>query len=135
MELSKSEINRKINQYTFCDQLCLGNFVFDEEKRVLTLNEQSYFLRSKVFQILCFLIYAKGRLVHRDVLVSSIWPNNEAVGQKSLTHGICMLRRVFSLDRDKSANILTVSKTGYRLILDTGNESSEHPTQANIRVA
>jgi len=116
MALSKHEIREKINRYVFKDRLQIGNFIFDEEQRILLLGDQAFPLRDKLFSIMCFLAYSQGRLIHRDVLIESIWRNNYSVGQKSLTNGICMLRRIFSRDPGESVNIVTVSKTGYRLL-------------------
>jgi len=117
MNLSKYEIQKNVNQYVFKDRLQIGRFVFDEDQRVLLLDDMQFPLRNKLFLILCFLVYGKGRLIHRDAIIENIWENNHSVGQKSLTNAICMLRRIFSVDPDNSVNIVTISKTGYRLIV------------------
>lgn len=124
-KLSKFEIQDTLSQTVAVNSVIkIGNFVFDEDYRVLKLNNQQFELRNKLFAIMSFLAYSQGKLIPRDVIVKSIWKNNEHVGQKSLTHAICMLRKIFNEDPQQSVQIITISKTGYRLVVnDTKNDS------------
>ena len=115
MHVSKYEIKKTVNHYTFKDTVKIGNFIFDEDRRAIILGEKEFQLRDKLFTIFCFLVYSRGKLVHRDAIVEKIWSNNNNVGQRSLTNAICMLRKILDKDESESAQIVTVSKTGYRL--------------------
>ena len=126
MTPSKFDIKKTIkNTIAFNSTLTLGNFVFDEDYRVLRLQKQQFELRNKLFSIMSFFAYSDGKLIPRDVIIHSIWKNNEHVGQKSLTHAICMLRKIFNQDPQQSVQIITISKTGYRLVINNNVMSQD----------
>ncbi|TQV73692.1 response regulator transcription factor [Aliikangiella marina] len=119
MTLTKFDIQKTLNKtVAFNSIVPIGNFDFDEDYRVLRLNNHTFELRNKLFSIMSFLAYSDGKLIPRDVIINSIWRNNEHVGQKSLTHSICMLRKIFNQDPEQSVQIITISKTGYRLVVN-----------------
>src|SRR5215475_11163276 len=68
-------------------------------------------LRSKSFEVLCYLVVNAGRLVAKDELLQAMWPN-VTVSDESLTRCISDVRRALQ-DRD-SQIIKTVPRRGYR---------------------
>jgi len=68
-------------------------------------------LRSKSFEVLCYLVVNAGRLVTKEELLQAIWPN-VTVSDESLTRCISDIRHALQ-DRD-SRFIKTIPRRGYR---------------------
>ena len=64
----------------------------------------------KVFDLLCFLVRNGGRLISREELMRSVWPDS-FVEESNLTVSISMLRKALG---DQAGLVLTVPKQGYR---------------------
>jgi FixJ family two-component response regulator len=84
------------------------------ERRELFAGSQPIKLGSRAFDILELLINARGRLVTKDELLASVWPDS-VVEENNLQVHISMLRKVLGGGRDL---IKTVPGRGYRLLLD-----------------
>ena len=117
MILSSSEVNRKIKRCDTREDINVGNFKFSEEYRTITFDNESFHLREKLYFIFLFLIHSNGKLIRRDLIIDSIWPNNMAVGQKSLTRAIYDIRKILSHDNKGRVQIITHSKVGYQLLI------------------
>jgi FixJ family two-component response regulator len=84
------------------------------ERRELFAGSQPIKLGSRAFDVLELLINARGRLVTKDELLASVWPDS-VVEENNLQVHISMLRKVLGGGRDL---IRTVPGRGYRLLLD-----------------
>jgi DNA-binding winged helix-turn-helix (wHTH) protein len=91
-----------------------GAFELDPKRRTLTFRGKRVALLSRPFDILAFLIGARGRLVSRDEMQVAIWPG-QIVTANNLTVQISMLRRVLA-QYDTSEMIITVPGRGYRFV-------------------
>jgi adenylate cyclase len=94
-------------------------------------------LRPKSFEVLRLLVENAGRLVTKEELMGTVWPN-VTVTDESLTRCISEARRALADDDQKT--IKTVPRRGYRLSvpvmrLDTDMASAPHSADAKIERA
>ena len=89
-----------------------GPFVLDVADRSLKRDGVSVPLTPKVFDLLVVLAANAGRLVEKEALLQSVWPD-VAVEEGNLTKAVFSLRQV--LEQDGTRYIETVPKRGYRL--------------------
>lgn len=94
-----------------------GAYRLDIAERRLSKSGRSIPLRAKVFDTLRVLVEHHGRLVHKDDLLATVWPD-ASVEESNLSHNISELRRAFGEARSGQRLIETVSKTGYRFVAD-----------------
>lgn len=72
-------------------------------------------IEPKVMLVLIVLAEASGRVVSREELLATVWPD-VVVGDEALTQTIIKLRRALCDNPRSPAYIETISKRGYRLI-------------------
>lgn len=89
-----------------------GPFVLDVADRSLKRDGIPIPLTPKIFDLLVALVENPGRLVAKDALLRTVWPD-VAVEEGNLTKGVFMLRQVFETEGGQ-AYIETVPKRGYR---------------------
>ena len=89
-----------------------GPFVLDVADRSLKRDGAPISLTPKTFDLLVVLVENAGRLVEKDVLLRTVWPD-VAVEEGNLTKGVFTLRQVFDTGAEHGF-IETVPKRGYR---------------------
>jgi DNA-binding winged helix-turn-helix (wHTH) protein/Tol biopolymer transport system component len=92
-----------------------GPFRLDVSAHQLTNNGVPIELTSKAFDLLLTLVRHRDRLVPKQELMSTVWPD-AFVSEGSLTQGIAVLRRVLGDDAIQPTYIGTISKHGYKFI-------------------
>ena len=90
-----------------------GPFVLDVADRSLKRGTTAISLTPKLFDLLVALVSNAGRLVDKDTLLRSVWPD-VAVEEGNLSKGIFSLRQ--ALEEDGTRYIETVPKRGYRFV-------------------
>src|SRR5918994_3951000 len=91
-----------------------GPFVLDIADRSLKRDGVPVALTPKLFDLLVALVTNAGRLVEKDALLKSVWPD-VAVEEGNLTKGVFSLRQV--LEQEGGPRYIeTVPKRGYRFI-------------------
>src|SRR5215469_972579 len=102
--MSKPETTKNPTNYRF------GEFILEPERASLVRSGREIKLRPKVFDALLYLIERRGRLVPKQELIHTLWPE-AFVTDDSLVQCMVELRR--ALD-DRSQEILkTVPRRGY----------------------
>lgn len=105
-----------------------GPFRLEVEERRLLREGQAIQLRGKIFDTLCVLVANRGRLMRKDELLETIWPNS-AVEENSLDQNISHLRKALA-DGKNFKYIETVPRQGYRFVA----EVAEHePSTADSK--
>ncbi|MFP3562797.1 winged helix-turn-helix domain-containing protein [Paraburkholderia sp. SIMBA_030] len=89
----------------------LGRFQLDLKMRTLQRNSETVQLGSRAFDILAAVASANGRLVTKDELMKTVWPDT-IVEENNIQVHLSALRKVLGPDRDL---ILTVPGRGYQL--------------------
>ena len=92
-----------------------GDFRIDERERLLAYGGRVIPLRGKVFDTLCVLARNSGRLMRKDDLMKTIWPDI-VVEENNLQHNLSVLRSVFRQHNSGGEFIETVPRHGYRFV-------------------
>jgi Tol biopolymer transport system component/DNA-binding winged helix-turn-helix (wHTH) protein len=99
-----------------------GEFIVDDEQKVLLRNGSPLPLAPKVFDTLLILVNNCGRIVEKEELMNRLWPNT-FVEESNLTFNIQQLRKALGDDARRPQFIETVARRGYRFIAEV-NENS-----------
>jgi TolB-like protein/DNA-binding winged helix-turn-helix (wHTH) protein/tetratricopeptide (TPR) repeat protein len=92
-----------------------GQFtLFPAEKRLLC-DGKAVALAPKVFDTLVLLVENQGRLIQKEVLLQTLWPDS-FVEEVALAHNISQLRKALGDTTEQPRFIETVPKRGYRFI-------------------
>ena len=118
--MSESEANNAQLKYRFAE------FTIDLERASLTRDGREVKLRPRVYDALRFLVENRGRLVRKEELIRSLWPD-AFVTDDSLVQCMVELRRALG---DRAQEILkTVPRRGYLF------EASVNPTAEDEKAA
>src|ERR687897_3511005 len=104
-----------------------GPFVLDVADLSLKHDGGPVALTPKLFDLLVALVTNAGRLVEKDALLKSVWPD-VAVEEGNLTKGIFSLRQL--LEQKGIRYIETVPKRGYRFAAVVTHERSTPPSSS-----
>lgn len=94
-----------------------GPYHLDTVEHLLTLNEQIVPLPPKVIDTLSILVENRGRVISKDELMQSLWPDT-FVEESNLTQNISQIRRALSDGSPEIKYIETIPKRGYRFTVD-----------------
>jgi|SRR5436853_695230 len=92
-----------------------GPFQLDSSERVLLRNGEPVAMTQKAFETLLVLVQNSGRLLQKDEMLDTIWPNT-FVEECTLFQNIFALRKVLGETAGKHRYIETVPRRGYRFI-------------------
>ena len=94
-----------------------GPFVFDEGERMLWRDDQSVPLTPKASDLLAAFISQPGRLLSKDELLKTVWPDT-FVEESNLAYHVFALRKALGDGNGNGRYIETVPKRGYRFTAD-----------------
>jgi len=103
----------------------IGRLHVSIERRALLSDGQAIRVGSRAFDILALLIAANGKLVSRDEIIRTIWPDTIVEDNNIQVH-ISALRRILGEDRDR---ILTVPGRGYQIVLPSHRDAPDPAQQ------
>ncbi len=92
-----------------------GPFSLDAAEHTLRRDGRTVPLRPKVFDILLVLVERRGRLVGKEELIESVWPEQH-VEEGNLNKTVSLLRLALGEGGDGGMYIETVPKRGYRFV-------------------
>jgi DNA-binding winged helix-turn-helix (wHTH) protein/tetratricopeptide (TPR) repeat protein len=92
-----------------------GPYLIDREQRLLAKGTQVIPLPPKVFDTLLALVGSGGRIVEKEKLLKTVWPDT-FVEEGSLTRNISTLRKALGESPDDQKYIATIPKRGYRFV-------------------
>ncbi|HKE03605.1 MAG TPA: winged helix-turn-helix domain-containing protein [Blastocatellia bacterium] len=92
-----------------------GPFRLDTDERLLMRDGRVAPLPPKVFDTLVVLVENSGRVVSKDELMESLWPDT-FVEESNLTQNISQLRRALGDGAAEAQYIETIPKRGYRFV-------------------
>jgi Tol biopolymer transport system component/DNA-binding winged helix-turn-helix (wHTH) protein len=92
-----------------------GPFRLDVDERLLMRDGRMTPLPPKVFDTLLVLVENSGRVVSKDELMQSLWPDT-FVEESNLTQNISQLRRALGDGASDAQYIETIPKRGYRFV-------------------
>src|SRR4029453_19227987 len=94
-----------------------GPFRLEVGERRLSRDGRAIPLRAKVFDTLCVLVEHSGRLLTKQELMQSIWPDT-IVEENNLNHNVSTIRRALGEHPTGQAYIETVPRVGYRFVAE-----------------
>ncbi|MGH9768228.1 MAG: winged helix-turn-helix domain-containing protein [Blastocatellia bacterium] len=108
-----------------------GPFRLDAGERLLMRDGRMTPLPPKVFDTLLALVENSGRVMSKDELMQSLWPDT-FVEESNLTQNISQLRRALGDGTPDAQYIETIPKRGYRFVANVqpvveGNDGSSAP--------
>jgi DNA-binding winged helix-turn-helix (wHTH) protein len=109
-----------------------GEFRIEAAKRLLLRNGAPVPLRPRVFDTLLHLVESRGRVVEKDELMRTLWPDT-VVEENNLNQNISTLRRVLGEKSGENRYIATIPGSGYSFIADVGGtQAAEESTKPVI---
>lgn len=93
----------------------IGNYTFDTETNILKLGSVEIKLTAKESKTLALLCTYKDELLSKEILLHSIWKDNNYFNKRSLDVHICHLRNY--LNQDSRIKIDTIRGLGYSLAI------------------
>lgn len=100
-------LNESANFYEF------DSFQVDTRRRLLFQEGRPVRVTPKAFDILLRLVRSGGRVISKDELMTTIWPNC-FVEEGNLAQNIFLLRRVLGERKNEHKYIITIPGVGYR---------------------
>ncbi len=94
-------------------QFVFGDFKFDFNNQLLSINGKATKLTNKEARLLKMLVQHKNQVVERDVIMKTIWEDDGYFVARSMDVFISKLRKY--LAPDPSVTIKNVHGVGYRL--------------------
>jgi TolB-like protein/tetratricopeptide (TPR) repeat protein len=101
-------------------------YTLDVARGSLRTDDRDVELRPKSFEVLCYLVQNAGRLVTKEELIKTIWPN-VVVNDESLTRCVSDVR--FSIQDIDQKIIRTIPRRGYRFTAPVSRLESGEPTE------
>ena len=120
-------LNESANFYEF------DSFQVDARRRLLFHEGLPVRVTPKVFDILLGLVRSGGRVISKDELMTTIWPNC-FVEEGNLAQNIFLLRRVLGERKNEHKYIITIPGVGYRFAPYV-RESAVSPTIRRVASA
>jgi DNA-binding winged helix-turn-helix (wHTH) protein/pimeloyl-ACP methyl ester carboxylesterase len=108
-----------------------GPFRLDARERRLSRGQEVIPLRLKVFDTLLVLVENAGRLVTKQELLDTVWPET-AVEENNLNHNVSVLRKALGERATGQRYIETVPRVGYRFAapVETIAAPARHPASS-----
>ena len=112
------------------------NYKIDTSRRVLLKGTESVPLTPRIFDTLVYLVQHHARVVTKEELLRSIWPD-VFVEENNLTQSISALRRILGERKGDNRFIVTVAGHGYRFaapVTTSEAEARDHEKVTTIAV-
>jgi DNA-binding response OmpR family regulator len=104
----------KVNTNSTNNQVSkLGNFTFDKNNQILTLDKKEIRLTQRESELLALFISSVNQVIKKEDILKSIWFDSNSVYSRSLDVFISRLRKM--LDADPHIKIENIHGVGYRL--------------------
>ena len=94
---------------------CIGRFVFDAQKQLLTIGEKQTKLTTKENELLALLCAHSNEILQRDFALKTIWIDDNYFNARSMDVYITKLRK--HLKDDDQIEIINIHGKGYKLIV------------------
>jgi len=101
-----------------------GSFRLDPAKRLLLRGQKPVSLMPKAFDTLLVLLENRNRMVAKDELMKSLWPDS-FVEEANLAQNVAVLRKALGDSPEQHRYILTIPGRGYRFAAKVNEEREE----------
>jgi TolB-like protein/DNA-binding winged helix-turn-helix (wHTH) protein/Flp pilus assembly protein TadD len=107
-----------------------GAFRLDPAERLLLRGKVPVQLPPKVFDVLVVMVASRGRLLAKDELLRTVWPDS-FVEESNLAQHISILRKALRDGEDGFQYIETVPRHGYRFVAEV-REVADAPSESSV---
>ena len=114
MRRVRGKKNTNVTQYR------IGNYTFDTQRQVLSINGTQTKLTTKESELLALLCQHANDVLQRELALKTIWIDDNYFNARSMDVYITKLRK--HLKQDPQVEINNVHGKGYRLIVPDGTE-------------
>jgi DNA-binding winged helix-turn-helix (wHTH) protein/Tol biopolymer transport system component len=90
----------------------------------IILKNKEFKVEPKVMEVLCFLVQEQGKVLSREHIAETLWPN-KVVSLEVVTRAIFELRRILNDDVKEPKYIETIARKGYCFIYKVEKELTE----------
>ena len=101
----------------------IGNFTFDTQKQILTINGEHVKLTTKESELLNLLCTHANDVLNRDFALKTIWIDDNYFNARSMDVYITKLRK--HLKADPAIEIINIHGKGYKLIIPASENTEE----------
>ena len=106
---------RRVHSSSGEDKIIAGNIRIDFRKRLVTISGKVIDLTPKEYDMLCYFVTNKGKVISRESIRNNLWRNSHIYSwSRVIDVHITNLRHKIEKDPSNPKMILTVSGTGYR---------------------
>ncbi len=106
---------RRVHSSSGEDKIIEGNIRIDFRKRLITISGKVIDLTPKEYDLLCYFVTNKGKVISRESIRTNLWRNSHIYSwSRVIDVHIQHLRHKIEKDPSNPKIILTVSGTGYR---------------------
>lgn len=106
--------------------LSFGPFELDPVRRRLSRDGRTVPLRPMAIALLCHLALARGRVVPKEELLETLWPDGTGT-EANLTVTVAAVRKALGEDAQGHQLVLTVPRQGYRFVGEIAGTVPEAP--------
>jgi DNA-binding winged helix-turn-helix (wHTH) protein/Tol biopolymer transport system component len=99
-----------------------GDFHLDPKRRRLLHDGQPVLLHPKAFELLCYLVDNRDRVLAKDELLNAVW-SGQFIEENNLAVQISTLRKIFGERKNEHQFIVTVPGKGYRFVAEVRTEN------------
>ena len=104
----------KLSKMNSQKEFSIGNYLFDTEKQVLTINESNQKLTTKETELLKLLCLNKNSVLERNFALKAIWIDDNYFNARSMDVYIAKLRKY--LKDDPGVEIINIHGKGFKLL-------------------
>jgi WD40 repeat protein/DNA-binding winged helix-turn-helix (wHTH) protein len=108
-----------------------AGFRLDVAKRILIHQGEPVALAPKVFDTLLFLVQNSGRILEKNELMRSLWPDS-FVEEGNLSQNIFVLRKILGNDQNGNHLIQTIPRRGYRFVATVKQIDASAPENGHL---
>jgi DNA-binding winged helix-turn-helix (wHTH) protein len=108
-----------------------AGFRLDAAKRILIRQGEPVALAPKVLDTLLFLVQNSGRILEKNELMRSLWPDS-FVEEGNLSQNIFVLRKILGNDQNGNNLIQTIPRRGYRFVATVKQIDASAPENGHL---
>lgn len=106
---------RTSNETEDQEELVIGPYVIDLNKRTILSSGEDVTLTDKDFDLAVFMFQNLGRLLSRDFLLERVWGISSEINTRTVDTHVSRLRRKLNIKPENGFRIKTIYQHGYRL--------------------
>jgi len=92
-----------------------GRFTIDSENQKISLDETTFEVTHKEYELACFLFHNAGRVISRGHILESVWGSSADLNTRKIDTHVSRIRNKLDIKPENGWRITAVYQHGYRL--------------------